>query len=160
MSMISVIKCNAFGVEQWRYQGMVIHSAAGCVILEAFFDRPDMNLNGLYLAQGDRFVEIYFSDRWYNIFEIYPKRGGQIKGWYCNITTPAVLSENSVMYHDLALDLLVFPDGRQHILDEDEFESLGLEQETKQTALATLKELQELFIQEPSFSVLKWKDEY
>lgn len=158
MTPINVIKCNSLGIEQWRYQGTIIYRATDFIILEAYFDRPDMNLNGLYLAQGDRFVEIYFSDRWYNIFEIYPNRGAQIKGWYCNITTPAVLSENSVKYHDLALDLLVFPDGRQHILDEDEFELLELGQQTKQTALATLKELQELFIQQPSFSILKWKD--
>ncbi len=158
MSEIDVIKYNAAGVEQWRYRGTPLTRSADFIILEAFFDRADMNLNGLHLAHADRFIEIYFSNRWYNIFEIYRGSSPQLKGWYCNITAPAVLTKNSVEYVDLALDLLVFPDGKQIVLDKDEFEVLKLEKSKRQTALAALEELQGLFMQEPSFSVLKWMD--
>jgi hypothetical protein len=45
----------------------------------------------------------------------------------------------------LALDLLVFPDGRQIVLDEDEFNALPLSEAERQSALAALAELQALF---------------
>ena len=35
---------------------------------------------------------------------------------------------SQIRYVDLALDLLVFPDGRQLVLDEDEFEALHPEE--------------------------------
>ena len=66
----------------------------------------------------------YYTDRWYNIFEIYDRDDGQIKGWYCNIGKPAVIEDGVVSYVDLALDLWVSADGKQTILDEDEFEEL------------------------------------
>ena len=47
-----------------------------------------------------------------------------------------------VSYRDLALDLLVFPDGKQIVLDEDEFEALQIPQADKDEAIAALRELQ------------------
>jgi hypothetical protein len=40
---------------------------------------------------------------------------------------------------------LVFPDGRQLVLDEDEFESLELAPDVSQKARRALAELQQLF---------------
>jgi predicted RNA-binding protein associated with RNAse of E/G family len=50
-----------------------------------------------------------------------------------------------LFFNDLALDLLVFPDGRQIVLDEDEFYSLSLAPQVRQRALTTLGELQTRF---------------
>ena len=47
-------------------------------------------------------------------------------------------------YVDLALDLLVYPDGRQLVLDEDEFQALSLDTATHVKAQAALNELQRL----------------
>ena len=48
-------------------------------------------------------------------------------------------------YVDLALDLLVFPDGSQLVLDEDEFAALNLSPSEQAAARQALAELQSSF---------------
>jgi len=93
----------------------------------------------------DRFVETYYSDRWYNSYEIHDHESDLIKCWYCNVTYPAKLGVRTITFHDLALDLLVYPDGRQQVLDESEFDALGIPPDDKKSALATLDDLRRLF---------------
>ena len=50
-----------------------------------------------------------------------------------------------VSYVDLALDLWVSADGRQTVLDEDEFEGLSLDDELKPRRIQGLNELKHLF---------------
>jgi len=145
MGQITIIKQNSEGEETWRYPGTILSRGEDHLVIEAFFDREDMNLHGMYLRQGDRFVETYYFDRWYNIFEIYDWEDDQRKGWYCNISSPATEIDGKLTYQDCALDLLVFPDGRQIILDKDEFEALSLTPEKRKRILAALLELQRFF---------------
>lgn len=140
-----IIKRNPQGQETFRYQGQLVRREAGCLVLEAYFNREDMHVGGMLLARGDRFVETYFTDRWYNIFEIYSRDDDHLRGWYCNVTSPARIDGDTLSYVDLALDLVVFPDGRQVVLDEDEFISLEIPQEMRTQALAALAELQQAF---------------
>src|SRR5664279_4807262 len=104
---VTVIKRNPQGQETWRYSGRILTQTGDTIILEAFFNRPDLPFHGIVLAEGDRFVETYFTHHWYNIFEIHDKLDGHIKGWYCNVALPAEIKESQVSYVDLALDLLV-----------------------------------------------------
>ena len=97
------------------------------------------------LAKGDRFVETYYTDHWYNIFEIYAREDDHLRGWYCNIGYPAELDGNILSYIDLALDLLVFPNGRQIVLDEDEYANLDISPKIRQKARDALAELQAMF---------------
>ena len=115
-------------------------------MLEARFRPPDLAFMGIVIRAGDRFIEMYFTDRWYNIFEILDRDDDRLKGWYCNIGKPVVMeSENGISYLDLALELWVDPDGRQTVLDEDEFAALDLDAHTKSKARTALEELQERF---------------
>ncbi len=142
---ILVLKLDPSGQETWRYSGRVLERTPNSIRLEAFFNRPDTPFHGILLAEGDRYVEDYFSDRWYNIYAIYSHVDGQFKGWYCNVTRPALIAADCVSYVDLALDLLVYPDGRQLVLDEDEFAALALDESTRRQALLALSELKSLF---------------
>jgi uncharacterized protein len=142
---ITVIKRNSRGQETWRYQGKVLEHADGYIVLEAFFDLEDTWFQGMLLGKGDRFVETYYPDRWYNIFEIHAREDDRLRGWYCNITRPAEINSDTVSWNDLALDLLVFPDRRQVILDEEEFASLEISPQERRQALAALAELQAIF---------------
>jgi hypothetical protein len=124
------------------------------VILEALFNVDDMLFMGTELKRGDRFVELYFSDRWYNIFEIHDRDDDRLKGWYCNVCKPAVFeSEDRLSFIDLALDLWVSPSGKQTVLDEDEFAALALDEATKLKALGALEELKAIFMTGESFSI-------
>lgn len=140
-----VIKQNPAGQETWRYSGTLLQRTPARILLEAFFNREDLPFHGMLLGKGDRFIEVYFNDRWYNIFEIHARGDDTLRGWYANISLPAVFEDSQVSYRDLALDLLVFPDGTQIDLDEDEFTALNLPVEIHTRALSTLAELHELF---------------
>jgi protein associated with RNAse G/E len=151
MYEIDIIKRNVDGDETWRYRGRVLSRSDKSVIIEAFFDRPDTSFHGMVLAKGDRFVEVYYSDRWYNIFEIYDRITSELKGWYCNVTRPARFRGGTIEYNDLALDLLVQADGTQIVLDEEEFAELKLDDAVRNEARRALTTLQELV--RPGFKV-------
>ncbi len=144
-SPITIIKQDPAGNETWRYTGEVLERGDKQITIEAYFDRDDMHFHGMWLCKGDRFVETYYSDRWYNILEIHARKDDHLKGWYCNITAPAVIDGQVISYKDLALDLLVFPDGCQLILDEDEFTNLRISAEMQMKARVALEELCEIF---------------
>jgi len=144
MDEITVIKLNLAGVETWRYSGHVLKRAPSSLLIEAEFNREDVLFQGVMLKRGDPFVEIYYSDRWYNIFEIHDRDNGEIKGWYCNVTRPAELTQSEIRFVDLALDLFVYPDGRQLVLDEDEFDQLNPDAELRSRAYAALEELKQV----------------
>ena len=165
MAMIIVLKLNLTGGITWQYDGRVLRREHNMIVLEAFFNRPDMPFMDVTFRENDRFVETFYTDRWYNIFEIHDREDDKLKGWYCNISRPAVLGkrtlamrrlakktlatgnipEETVSYVDLALDLWVSADGIQTVLDKDEFETLHLAPRDRQQALAALADLKKLF---------------
>jgi predicted RNA-binding protein associated with RNAse of E/G family len=103
-----------------------------------------MDLGYVVFAPGDHFFEHYYADRWYNIFEVRSAEGN-LKGWYCNITRPALVEADLVTSEDLELDLFVAAD-RQHLLrlDQEEFAALGLDVTEPETYAAALQALHEL----------------
>jgi hypothetical protein len=141
---ITVHKQDHRGQTQFTWSGQVLEREANHLALEAFFARDQMDLGYVTLKRGDRMVEHFYSDRWYNVFAIYDVGEGAFKGWYCNITRPAHLGEADVWAEDLALDLFVEPNGREWVLDEAEFAALGLSPAEHAAACAALAELQTL----------------
>ncbi|MFD7402985.1 DUF402 domain-containing protein [Streptomyces sp. NPDC059866] len=97
--------------------------------------------------QGDIFTEYYWRDRWYSVKEVRTA-AGTLKGWYCDITRPAVLTGTELVVEDLDLDLWRSADGTDvRRLDEDEFAESGLAEAdpaAAATALAALDELETL----------------
>jgi protein associated with RNAse G/E len=145
-SNITVHKLDAEGREVWQYQGTLREKSDSRVTLEARFDREDIEFHGLHLRMGDRFIETFYSDRWYNIFAVFDVDDDRLKGWYCNITRPAHIKEYHVYAEDLALDLIVTPDGEMLVLDEDEFAALPLTPADRKRALNALEELKTLAV--------------
>ena len=143
---IKVQKKGLTGEILYEYEGDELHRDENSITLEALFTRADMPFMNVIFKRGDRFVEHYNSDRWYNIFAIFDRDDGKIKGWYCNIGKPAVFEEDVISYVDLALDLWVSVNGEQFVLDEDEFEALGLNPELRSSALNGLEDLKNLFL--------------
>ncbi|MFQ5942858.1 MAG: DUF402 domain-containing protein [Anaerolineales bacterium] len=139
---VTVHKMNSDGDEVFRYRGTVLHSTESSLTLEAIYELEEKNLSGLKLRPGDRFVETHYSDRWYNVLAVYDVDSGKHKGWYCNITRPAHIVGAAVLAEDLALDLVVFPDGTWAVLDEDEFSDLEIDSGDRENAEAALRELQ------------------
>ncbi len=141
---MKVLKKNLADEVTWQYEGVVLRRSENEITLEALFNRDDMPFMDITLKRNDRFVETFYSERWYNIFEIYDRDDGKLKGWYCNIGKPAVIEDDFVSYVDLALDLWVSENGTQTVLDEDELEELDLDDGLKRKVHESLKELQEV----------------
>ena len=138
---VSVHKLDSEGVEVFRYVGNTIHRSETSVVLEAIFDMEQREFHGLTFRRGDRFVETHYSDRWYNVLAVHDVDTGDLKGWYCNISRPARIDNATVSAEDLALDLVILPNGSQFVLDEDEFAALDLGTADRARARAALNEL-------------------
>jgi predicted RNA-binding protein associated with RNAse of E/G family len=141
---ITVIKNDHTGREVWRYRGRVLDRGATWVKLEARFGRSDVKTEYHTFRRGDRFVEWFYSDRWYNIFQMHDVDDDHLTGWYCNITRPATLKPDVIVADDLALDVLISPDGNLTVLDEDEFAALSLDDTTRAAARRALADLNRL----------------
>jgi predicted RNA-binding protein associated with RNAse of E/G family len=110
--------------------------------LHARWERPALDLGYVTFETGDGFTEWFFAERWYNIFEIRGASTGELKGWYCNVTTPARIMLDCVESRDLILDVWVTPTGTCLVLDEDEFAAhVGLDAETRKRARGGLEAL-------------------
>jgi uncharacterized protein len=144
MTIITVHKLNLKGEIVVTYQGELAEHLPDGVRLDARWTRPPLPLGYTTFAPGDRFVEWYYTDRWYNIFEIHATGDDRLKGWYCNVAEPARIEGETIACRDLFLDLWVAPDGATRILDEDEFAAADLDSTTRDAALAALQELQRL----------------
>ena len=142
---MKVLKKNLAEETTWQYEGRIVERGERFVVLEAFFNRDDMLFHGVLWKRNDRFIETFYADRWYNVFEIRDRDDDALKGWYCNVCKPAVITDDAVSYVDLALDLWVTPDGQQVVLDEDEFAALNLDAALQRQARAGLRAVQEKF---------------
>ncbi len=88
---------------------------------------------------------MYYTDRRYNIFEVYDRDTDALKCWYCNASRPAVVPPGFIDYVDLALDLLVIPGNEPLLLDGDEFDALEIDPEERRETLAAMRGLEERF---------------
>ncbi|MFE0417020.1 DUF402 domain-containing protein [Streptomyces tendae] len=93
---------------------------------------------------GDVFTEYYWRDRWYSVKEVRTA-AAVLKGWYCDVTRPAVLTGTRLVVEDLDLDLWRSADGTDvRRLDEDEFAESGLADRDPGAAAAAVAALDEL----------------
>jgi protein associated with RNAse G/E len=144
--IVNIHKQDYSGQVVWKYTGSLLESYQNRIVIEAYFDREDTPLEKIILRKGDKFIETYFTDQWFNYYEIQDKLNGSIKAWYCNISYPAVFTNETLTFRDLALDLLVYPDGTRKALDLDEFNVLPIPDEIRSKALQSLAYLQDNFL--------------
>ncbi|MFN2277883.1 MAG: DUF402 domain-containing protein [Candidatus Promineifilaceae bacterium] len=144
MNKLTVYKLDENGNEVWHYVGLELERNEHLVRLKAYFNRDDIDMGFTIFARGDRFVESFYNDRWYNIFAVYEGESSKFKGWYCNVCRPALLGESTVRCEDLALDVWVTPEGKPLVLDEAEFAALKITAEDRVESLNALEELLQL----------------
>ena len=138
---ITVTKFKFGKTSPFSYPGKVVQLTPEGVTIEAYFNVEDKPFHGVVFRKGDRFIETYFTARWYNIFEIHDRDTGLLKCWYCNVAQPAVFEDGTIWFIDMELDLLVYPDLASLVLDEDEFEALALPEALAKPARMALEEL-------------------
>lgn len=139
--MITVSKLNSLGETKIQYQGEIVERLSNGVVIQAYWKHPTKDLGYIRFEPGDRFIEYYYTNRWFNIFDI-SATDGKRKGWYCNVAEPAFIHDDHIEQVDLLLDVWVDPVGRHLLLDEDEFEAdTTLNQNQRRGARQGLRDL-------------------
>ncbi|UZI32143.1 DUF402 domain-containing protein [Streptomyces sp. VB1] len=140
-----VVALSKAGRTKIRYPAELVRDDGVRVTVRAPWAAPEVRDFGFVRFEpGDVLTEHYWRDRWFAVKEV--RTGdGRLKGWYCDITRPAVLADGVLAVEDLDLDLWVSADGASVLrLDEDEFEESGLAGRDPAAAGAALRALDDL----------------
>jgi uncharacterized protein len=125
---IHVRKLRPNGSQSYAWDGHVLRCDMSGIVLRAEFNVDLVELGYTTFRRGDQFVEFYYWDKWFNVFQVNSP-DGTLKGWYANVGLPAELKPalGELVYVDLALDVWANPDGAYTVLDQDEFDALLVE---------------------------------
>jgi protein associated with RNAse G/E len=124
-SAVHVRKLRPDGSQAFAWDGVVLRCDESGIVLRAQFNVDLVDLGFTTFRRGDEFIEFYYWDRWYNVFQV-SSPDGTLKGWYANVGLPAELrtAAGELVYVDLELDVWAQPDGEFIVLDQDEFDTL------------------------------------
>jgi uncharacterized protein len=109
-----------------RFDGTVQEFACGVLDLEPGkravlryeFDR-DWDVHGIQLPRGGMTAGHFWVDRPYNVYHWLDRQGATL-GFYFNVGHTDLIAGDQVAWRDLIVDVIVAPDGRVDVLDEDE----------------------------------------
>ena len=80
--------------------------------------RP-VDLAGVPIPAGTLSYGVYWTDRPFNVYR-WVDPPGTVLAYYFNVATETRIGPDAVEWLDLEVDVLVTPDGRVQVLDEDE----------------------------------------
>jgi len=121
----TIVKRDHRGQFVTQYSGELVEYNDRETVVRCIWDHDTWSLDSFSIQRGDIFFEHYPNLRWFNIMDVYSPTG-QRRGWYCNLTRPAIIQNCSIVWDDLALDVIVFPD-KSFILDDTfEYRLLGI----------------------------------
>lgn len=128
---LTVVKLAPDGSEVTRYAGMVMETGVPSpwLAVEAWWINRRVEMNGLAFETGDRIEEFFSPADPFNLFAVFAP-DGHFRGWYANVTYPAMLDPRTdpptLTWHDLYLDVVALPDRTYVLRDEDELAEAGL----------------------------------
>lgn len=79
----------------------------------------DIQITDLHLPAGTLSFGYFWPDRSYNAYHWVTPEGESL-GVYFNISDRTKICDNQVYWRDLIVDVLISPDGRCQVIDEDE----------------------------------------
>jgi hypothetical protein len=126
-----------------QYNGTLREKTEDHISIDTGWSREPLDLGYVLFEPDDKWIETFFFERWYNIFRIADSEAS-LKGFYINISKPPIIRDQVIDWEDLAIDVWVRPDGTYIVLDEDEFEELDIDKETRKMALKALETVKKL----------------
>lgn len=124
-STIEIVKVSPVGKPPVRYTGELLDSPAGWIAARAAWVHGEMDLGYMTFMPGDYLDEYFALEQPYNAMALY-RHTHELVAWYCNVTYPTTVENGAIYWHDLFVDVIVYPDWRTLVLDEDELEQAGL----------------------------------
>ena len=131
------------------WQGDLVAETADYILVRCPWKgrRPTVLAPGIVCAPGDVFHEYFWFHENYALWKLLDGESGAFKFWYCNISARPVISENTVVFQDLLLDIVIDAGGVLTVLDEDEFDyavAAGLSPELAQIAHHGVEQVKEM----------------
>jgi len=148
-STMTVTKLNWRGEKVYSWQGNVFLREPDHVVLRAVWHGPGTVhvADDVSFERGDVFYEHYYDARPFGLWQVLTPDELALKCWYCNVSTPAVVGDDSVSFRDLLLDVLLLPNGVARVLDRDDLERAcaeGLDPALKSLAEDAARDIMDL----------------
>ena len=115
--MVVEIKTTLAGVEKRFDCRLLAGDARRAVVL--WIAPAPMHVHGIDLPAGTISFGHFWADRHYNVYHWVDGAGGTI-GFYFNLADRTRISEATLEWRDLVIDVIGTPAGRLDVLDEDE----------------------------------------
>jgi uncharacterized protein len=132
------------GSLHYEYWGRLIDQHGGVIRVVTDEGTPSRSYRGEGLMRAGM-TQLFFTDRWYNVFHNYAPVGRLGMHWYANIGTPARIEGDTLRWVDLDLDLMHTEARGLFVDDEDEFAEhqvqMAYPREVIERAQAALDEL-------------------
>lgn len=116
-SRITEVKTTLAG-EQKRFECELLRQTENETVIVYRMPR-DRWLENILLRKNTLSLGYFWEDRPYNAYHWIDARGGTV-ALYFNISDHTRIGKQTIEWRDLAVDILISPDGRCRILDEDE----------------------------------------
>ena len=116
MEVLEVKHTLAGAVQSFSCEAAMMNAPRAAVLLYTI--SALRRVAGLDLPAGTVTVAYFWADRPYNVYHwVSPER--ETIAWYFNLSGPASIAAGRVEWQDLEVDVLVTPDLRARVLDED-----------------------------------------
>ncbi len=131
---VRIVKLRPDGSEATTYEGVELPGPfpEDWRAFRADWTVGTINAGGLVFEIGDYVHEYFSPTAWFDVFALF-SHNDQLKGWYGNVTWPTMFEQGpdgeTIVWHDLFVDLIGFPDGQYLILDEDELRASEMMEE-------------------------------
>jgi predicted RNA-binding protein associated with RNAse of E/G family len=79
----------------------------------------DLQLEDILLPEGTVSLGYFWQDRSYNVYHWIDQQQDTV-ALYFNIADNTTITQKTIAWRDLTVDVLITPDGRCRVLDEDE----------------------------------------
>lgn len=104
--------------ERHEFYCQTLEKNAGEVVMLYRLEKP-VTIADQHFAEGTLSFGYFWDDRNYNVYHWVATNGDSLAA-YINIADRTEITHEIVEWRDLIIDLLITPDGRCQILDEDE----------------------------------------
>jgi len=135
---VTVVKLAPDGTESARYTGTVVPGHAGWLVVAAQWTMRAVTAGPLTFTPGDRLLEYFSVVEPINAFAVFTP-DDTFKGWYINVSCPAVYRDGQLAWRDLYLDIVAVPGGVPVVLDEAEWHASPLAQPGSSEAACILE---------------------
>lgn len=113
-------------IQSYKHDGTLHRTWLTSKVLEVNADHFVVANNRTWVVESDGrrwftrepAICFFYTNRWYNVIAMIRKTGIY---YYCNIASPSLFDGEAIKNIDYDLDVKVFPDGNELILDEDEY---------------------------------------